>query len=154
MLLYPGDAVAALLVTEDGRYVLQQRDNKEGIFFPGGWGNFGGAIEPGETPEVALVRELHEELGIPVSRFELFCRLVLDFRYAGAGEVVRHFFTVPVTARQVSSIVLGEGRSHGIFSGDEILEMPKVVPYDGIVLWQHFTRHLIGGRYNSIACGR
>jgi 8-oxo-dGTP pyrophosphatase MutT (NUDIX family) len=108
-------------------------------------------MEFGETPESALTRELREELGIAVSQFEPFCRLVLDFRYAGVGEVVRHFFVVPVTARQVSSIELGEGRAYGVFSGQEILEMPKVVPYDALALWQHFTRHMIGGRYTGTA---
>src|SRR3546814_16448904 len=64
-------------------------DLKAGIFFPGFWGNFGGAIEKGEEPAEALVRELREELSIPISRYTPFCRLVLDFGYAGAGEVIR-----------------------------------------------------------------
>jgi 8-oxo-dGTP pyrophosphatase MutT (NUDIX family) len=145
--LYPGDAVAALLVTRDGRYVLQQRDDKEGIFFPGFWGNFGGAIESGESPEQALARELREELGVSFESFTHFCRLVMDFRYGNAGEVVRHFFTVPIDASQVDAIVIGEGRAFGVFSGDAILGMAKIVPYDALAIWQHLTRHLIGGRY-------
>ena len=31
------------------------------------WGTIGGALEPGETPEQAAIRELHEELGLTVS---------------------------------------------------------------------------------------
>jgi hypothetical protein len=42
--LRPSDAVAALLVHEDGRYIMQLRDQKEGIFYPGHWGCFGGAV--------------------------------------------------------------------------------------------------------------
>lgn len=148
-LLYPGDAVAALLIAEDGRYLLQQRDDKPEIFFPGFWGNFGGAIETGETPEQALLRELHEELGFLIESYSYFCRLVLDFSYAQAGEVVRHFFLVPVSAAQIGSIVLGEGRGFGLFHGEELMNMVKVVPYDSIAIWQHLTRDRIGGRYRG-----
>ena len=41
------------------------RDSKENFFY-GLWCTFGGAIEPGETPEQALKRELKEELGIDI----------------------------------------------------------------------------------------
>ncbi len=36
--LTPGDAVAALIVLDDGRYLMQLRDQKPGIFYPGHWG--------------------------------------------------------------------------------------------------------------------
>lgn len=44
-------------------YLLQLRDFKPSIIFPGHWGAFGGAIEEGESPRDALVRELIEEIG-------------------------------------------------------------------------------------------
>ncbi len=127
-MLWPADAVAALLLTVDGHYVMQQRDDKPGIFFPGFWGNFGGAIDPGEDAESALFRELAEELGFAVTNRSYFCRLVLDFRYGGAGEVVRHFFTVTLTDQEIGRITLGEGQAVGVFSGEEVMAMAKVVP--------------------------
>lgn len=54
--------VAAALIDGDGRVLLQQRP--EGKSLPGLWEFPGGKVEPGETPEGALVRELEEELGI------------------------------------------------------------------------------------------
>ncbi|HEX7873335.1 MAG TPA: (deoxy)nucleoside triphosphate pyrophosphohydrolase [Sphingobium sp.] len=54
--------VAAALVDTDGRVLLQQRP--EGKSMAGLWEFPGGKIEPGESPEAALVRELQEELGI------------------------------------------------------------------------------------------
>ena len=53
---------AAALVDSDGRVLVAQRP--AGKHLAGLWEFPGGKIEPGESPEAALVRELHEELGI------------------------------------------------------------------------------------------
>lgn len=53
---------AVALIDVEGRILLAQRP--EGKSMAGLWEFPGGKIEPGETPEVALIRELHEELGI------------------------------------------------------------------------------------------
>ena len=54
--------VAVALVDADGRVLLQQRPPSGSL--AGLWEFPGGKIEPDETPEAALVRELEEELGI------------------------------------------------------------------------------------------
>ncbi|NIY79414.1 8-oxo-dGTP diphosphatase MutT [Celeribacter sp. HF31] len=53
---------AVALIDIEGRVLLAQRP--EGKSMAGLWEFPGGKVEPGETPEAALVRELHEELGI------------------------------------------------------------------------------------------
>ena len=53
---------AVALIDVDGRVLLTQRPN--GKSMAGLWEFPGGKIEPGETPEEALIRELEEELGI------------------------------------------------------------------------------------------
>jgi 8-oxo-dGTP diphosphatase len=53
---------ACALVDTDGRVLLSQRP--EGKALAGLWEFPGGKVDPGETPEHALVRELGEELGI------------------------------------------------------------------------------------------
>ena len=53
---------AVALVDADGRVLLAQRP--EGKSMAGLWEFPGGKVEPGETPEAALIRELEEELGI------------------------------------------------------------------------------------------
>lgn len=54
--------VACALVDAEGRVLLAQRP--PGKTLAGLWEFPGGKVEPGETPEETLVRELHEELGI------------------------------------------------------------------------------------------
>lgn len=56
--------VAAALIDRDGRLLVQQRP--AGKPMAGLWEFPGGKLEPGETPERALVRELGEELAIDV----------------------------------------------------------------------------------------
>ena len=53
---------AVALIDRDGRVLLAQRP--EGKSMAGLWEFPGGKVETGETPEVALIRELEEELGI------------------------------------------------------------------------------------------
>ena len=53
---------AAALIDVDGRVLLAQRP--EGKAMAGLWEFPGGKVEPGETPEAALIRELDEELGV------------------------------------------------------------------------------------------
>ena len=53
---------ACALVDTDGRVLLAQRP--EGKQLAGLWEFPGGKVEPGETPEECLIRELQEEIGI------------------------------------------------------------------------------------------
>lgn len=73
--------VAAALVDAEGRVLLQQRP--PGKPMAGLWEFPGGKVEPGETPEAALARELHEELGISVEAETL---TPLTFASAPLGE--------------------------------------------------------------------
>jgi len=57
LLLMP--AVAAIIRDESGRVLLQQRHDES-------WSLPAGAIEPGESPSVAIVREVFEETGLRV----------------------------------------------------------------------------------------
>jgi 8-oxo-dGTP diphosphatase len=56
---------AAALVDGEGRILLAQRP--PGKALAGLWEFPGGKVEPGETPEFALARELEEELGVCVA---------------------------------------------------------------------------------------
>ena len=56
---------AVALVDEDGRVLLQRRP--PGKTMAGLWEFPGGKVEPGETPEQALIREMREELAIDIT---------------------------------------------------------------------------------------
>lgn len=77
---------AIALIDTDGRVLLAQRP--EGKAMAGLWEFPGGKVEPSETPEVALIREIREELGIDI---HASCLAPLSF--------VSHAYTnAPVTA--------------------------------------------------------
>jgi 8-oxo-dGTP diphosphatase len=85
--------VAAALVDADGRVLLQRRP--PGKQMADLWEFPGGKIEPGETPEAALVRELAEELAIGVDPAAL---VPLTFASAGLGE--RHLLLLLYVVRR------------------------------------------------------
>lgn len=66
----PSILVCAALIERAGRYLLTQRppEKARGLL----WEFPGGKVEAGETPEIALQRELLEELAIQVQVEELF----------------------------------------------------------------------------------
>ena len=61
--------VAAALINDDDEVLLAQRP--KGKRLAGKWEFPGGKVEKNESPEAALVRELHEELGITVKESDL-----------------------------------------------------------------------------------
>ena len=134
------DAVAALLVLEDGRYVMQLRDPKPEIFYPDHWGCFGGAVDGGEDPRQALARELREELEFEVGATRQFTRFDFDLSGLGQKPVYRIYFEVPVSAAAFSRFVLHEGAQFRAFSGADILQQPRVTPYDAFAIWLHYRR--------------
>ena len=59
------EVVAAVLFQADGSYLLAQRP--EGKAYAGYWEFPGGKVEPGESLEQAIGREIREELGLEIS---------------------------------------------------------------------------------------
>jgi 8-oxo-dGTP pyrophosphatase MutT (NUDIX family) len=141
--LVPSDAVVGLIVIDDTRYLMQFRSQKPGIFYPGHWGLFGGAVDNGEHADAALVRELREELGIEVTDAKYFTEFSFDFGFCGRGQVWRRYYRVAVTALDVEKMVLGEGSEMRGFTAGEILALPRLVPYDAFAIWLDATQRQI-----------
>jgi 8-oxo-dGTP pyrophosphatase MutT (NUDIX family) len=145
--LSSGDAAVALIVVDDSRYLLQLRDQKPGIFYPGHWGLFGGALDLGETPGAALRRELREELGFSPREVSYFTEFTFDFAPHGGRRVLRRYYEVHVCLNDVASMKLGEGADLRVFSADELLGCERVTPYDSMAIWMHATRAVHAGKH-------
>jgi 8-oxo-dGTP pyrophosphatase MutT (NUDIX family) len=141
----PADAVAALLILEGGRYILQLRDPKPEIFYPDHWGCFGGALSEGESPMDALRRELREELEFEMTEAREFTRFDFDFAPLGQPRVFRLFYEVPVSRKAYRGFVLHEGKECRDFSAAEALGNLRVTPYDAFAIWLHHRREHLRG---------
>ncbi|EAW37632.1 NUDIX hydrolase [Lyngbya sp. PCC 8106] len=104
--------VSLAILYREGQFLMQLRDDIPSIVYPGVWGLFGGHIEPGETPEIAVKREVIEEIGYELSE-------VLAFHCYQETNVVRHVFYAPLKV-EMSQLVLGEGWDFGLITPEQI----------------------------------
>ncbi|NEN92374.1 MAG: NUDIX domain-containing protein [Okeania sp. SIO3H1] len=104
--------VAIAILYREGKFLLQLRDDIPGIAHPGKWAFFGGHIEPGETSEEAVKRELFEEISYVIDT-------VYEFGVYPDTNVIRHVFHAPLTV-ELKDLVLREGWDMGLLTPAEI----------------------------------
>lgn len=115
--------VGVIMFNPSGEVLLQQRDEKPGLAFPGCWTLFGGRVEPGETPDEAMRRELVEELELEVGRDLLLTHWRMYDQPWKDVIVEQHVYTAPID-RAVESMVLNEGQAMGYFTPAQIEDIP------------------------------
>jgi 8-oxo-dGTP diphosphatase len=104
------EGASAVLVSTEGRLLLQLRDNLPHVSDPGKIGLFGGHREGDESFLECVVREIHEEIGyyLPPERFELIVR------YSGPDHSTlngtRHDEVFLARNVPVDNVVITEGR--------------------------------------------
>ena len=76
----PVDVAVGVLIDPDGNFLLTSRP--EGKVYAGYWEFPGGKVEPGESVEQALRRELHEELGITIGAAQPWKVEMVDYPHA------------------------------------------------------------------------
>ena len=96
--------IACALVDADKRVLIAQRP--EGKALAGLWEFPGGKLEPGERPEAALIRELHEEIGITVKEA---CLAPLTFA-SHTYETFHLLMPLDICRRWEGSVIAREGQ--------------------------------------------
>ena len=104
--------VSLAMLQQNNLWLLQLRDDIDGIVAPGCWGLFGGHLEEDECAQVALRRELLEEIG--------WCPQQLNpwLQHQDSARVV-HVFTGDLSV-PLNQLKLLEGQDMGLVSLDEI----------------------------------
>lgn len=127
--------VACALIDADNRVLIAQRP--EGKTLAGLWEFPGGKLEPGERPEPALIRELHEELGIVVQES---CLAPLTFASHAYEDF--HLLMPLYICRRWEGVVAGrEGQSLDWVRANKLRDYP--MPAADIPLIAHLTDLLL-----------
>jgi 8-oxo-dGTP diphosphatase len=105
--------VALAMLEREGRWLMQLRDQTSSIVAPGCWGLFGGHLDPGETPEQALRRELLEEISWQPPALE---PVMVHHIHRRTAHVFRAELPIPLTQLQ-----LLEGQDMALVSTEELL---------------------------------
>jgi len=109
---------AVALIDPDGRVLMAQRP--EGKSMAGLWEFPGGKIEPGETPEVALIRELQEELGI-----DTWASCLAPLTFASHSYETFHLLMPLFACRKWKGIPQGrEGQALKWVRADALMDLP------------------------------
>lgn len=104
--------VAIAILHQDGKFLMQLRDDLPNIFYPGHWALFGGHIEPGEHPDTAIRRELLEEIAYNPPTIAKFGDYIDD-------RVIRHVYQAELVV-DMSHLVLNEGMDLDLVTAAEI----------------------------------
>jgi 8-oxo-dGTP pyrophosphatase MutT (NUDIX family) len=138
------NASAAIIIDKKNNFLLQKRDQKKKIFFPGHLGLFGGAKNKNESYINALKRELIEEIGFTPSDIEYFMKISFDFNMK---VIFRNIYICKVDLLSKKMIKLNEGAGYVILNLDKMKKSLKnkniYVPYDQLALWFYINKKSI-----------
>lgn len=126
----PVSLAGAIIEHPDFGLLLQLRDDIAPNY-PHHWGLFGGHMEAGETPDVAIWRELEEELQLTPQMVSAW-QLGQNFDHPSGGRVYIYYMTTTAT---LDDLVLGEGEAMHYAA---VAELDPPQPYQGHP-FTHFT---------------
>ena len=119
---------AKVAILKGDRVVTILRDDKLDISFPNMWDLPGGGRESGESPELCVLRELHEELSLTLEVSQLSYKK----RYAEGrqGERVTWFFVAELPELDEGRLRLGgEGQAWRMIDTERFLRMGNAIPH-------------------------
>ena len=115
--------VGAILWTDDGRVLLQQRDDRPDLRYPGYWTLFGGQVEEGESPDQAIERELIEELGLDGQPLTPFEQYICPARSTPGVVVTTNHVYSGRLSRPFESLILCEGQAMALMSREQTVKL-------------------------------
>ena len=125
------------IITFKEKYLLQLRDNKENIFFPGFWGLFGGRQDNNEKEKLAVKREVKEETNLNV----LILSQILSVNFHMIGLKKKRKITYfNCKIKKSPKITLNEGQKYNFFSFNELKRL-KIVPMDFVAINCHYHKN-------------
>jgi len=114
-----------IILNSQQQVLVVLRDNKSSIPFPNTWALLGGFIEENESPEVAIRRELVEEMELELGEIKFFKSYFWQ-------ECDEHIFWTRLDL-DISQITLHEGQKLAYFSREEINQLEFASHYDQIL---------------------
>ena len=117
------------VIEQNGRFLCMQKGQTKYVYTTGKWEFPGGKIEPGESPEEALKREIREELSTEISVDKFLCTVEYDYP---KFHLTMHCFWCSL---QSDALHLNEHEAAKWLSLDQI-DSVKWLPADKIVIEQ------------------
>ena len=116
------------------KYLLQLRDNKKNIYFPGFWGLFGGLLNKKEKFIKAIVREIKEETNLKV---RITRKVILNnFTIFGSKKIrKRIYYECKIIGKK--NIILKEGRKYKFFYYNQMSKL-NIIPLDLAAIKYHY----------------
>ena len=134
----PKDA-SGIIIYYKNKVLLQKRDLKNTIFYPGYWGLFGGAKNSNEIYSTNIIREVKEEINIDIDKGDLryFFKLNIEFPLSlkKTKLVKRYFYIYEIKDIQAfnKNFFLQEGKNKSFFTKNNYLNI-NITPYDKFAL--------------------
>jgi 8-oxo-dGTP diphosphatase len=116
-----------IFINDKKKVLLFLRDNKDGLPYPNMWCLLGGTVERGEKPEIAVAREMKEELGIEIQHPQLY--KVVEF----PDRIENIFWQHLELAESQLNLQLKEGQRVSWFSKKEIEKMVLAFEFNKVV---------------------
>jgi len=95
--------VSIIIVNESNEVLLQHRDNRPDIDYPGCWGLIGGGCQRDEHPEKAICREVKEEIGLSVNNIIYFHKYY--------QQNIEEYVYITSTSKNISDMKVTEGQN-------------------------------------------
>ena len=124
--------VAAVILHQEGRVLLQHRDDRADIAWPGHWALFGGHMEAEETPEQTALRE---ELGLCLEP-------PLHLVHHGIDGTRERFVFASRLEVSLETLTLMEGQGMALLTLEELGAYP-VVPAHHRIISRFFEEQLV-----------